>query len=139
MDKLKSTHRLWCVYASFVNQLVLKHKGEFETTRSHVIREYQTYGMTVMEKLYADDEKDRYFHLYHKSGREHAERTQLETELRKMAEMMDKNKGRDITFGKRYEHYFNLTYHEKNGKKCFYGYTRIRIIGARHYKVSKQY
>lgn len=108
--------------ASFVNQLVLRYRGEFETNRSKVIRKYQTYGMTVREKLYVDDEKDRYFHLYHKIGRENAERTQLENELQKMTEMMDKSKGRDIVFGKRYEHYFNLTYHDKNGKKCFYGY-----------------
>jgi transposase len=43
--------------ASFVNGLIMKHKGEFETNRSCAIREYRTYGMTICNKLYADDTK----------------------------------------------------------------------------------
>jgi len=108
--------------ASFVNQVIMEHKGKFETRRSNAIREFMAYGTTVTTKLYADDEKERYFHLYHKTSRENAERTQLEIELRKMAEAMDKCKGRDVTFGKRYEHYFELTFHEKDGVRRFYGY-----------------
>ncbi len=108
--------------ASFVNQLILSHKGEFETKRSCVIREYQTYGMTIMDKLYADDDRDRYFHLYHKVGRENAERTQLETSLQRMAEAMDKYKGKEIEFGNQFAHYYELTYHGKDGVRRFYGY-----------------
>lgn len=108
--------------ASFINQLVLKYKGEFETKRACFIKEYQTYGMTVRNKLYADDDRDRYFHLYHKVSRENAERTQLEAYLQRMTETMDKCKGRGIEFGKQYEHYFGLTYHEKDGVRRFYGY-----------------
>lgn len=108
--------------ASFVNGLIMKHKGEFETNRSCAIAEYRTYGMTICDKLYTDDTKDRYFHLYHKVSRESAERMKLENELQRMEEMMDKNKGKDIDFGKKYEHYYKLTYHEKDGKRKFYGY-----------------
>jgi len=108
--------------ASFINQLVLEYKGKFETKRSCSIKEYQTYGMTIRNKLYVDDEKDRYFHLYHKVSRENAERTQLEVYLQRMTENMDKCKGRIIEFGKQYEHYFELTYHEKDGVRKFYGY-----------------
>lgn len=108
--------------ASFVNGLIMKHKGEFETNRSCAIPEYRTYGMTVCDKLYADDTKDRQFHLYHKVSKESAERMKLENELQRMKEMMDKNKGKDIDFGKKYEHYYKLTYHEKYGKQKFYGY-----------------
>jgi hypothetical protein len=39
-----------------------------------------------------------------------------------MEEMMNKSKGKDIDFGKKYEHYYELTYHEKDGKRKFYGY-----------------
>lgn len=109
--------------ASFVNKLIMGHKGDFETKRSCVIKEYQTYGTTVKSTLYADDTKERYFHLYHKVSRENAERTQLEINLQRMAETMDKAKGKDITFGKQYEQYFKLTYHEQNGVKKFYGYS----------------
>lgn len=35
---------------------------------------------------------------------------------------MEKYKGTEITFSKSYEHYFDLTCHEKNGVRKFYGY-----------------
>lgn len=108
--------------ASFVNGLIMEHKGEFETNRSCAIKEYRTYGMTICDKLYSDDTKDRYFHIYHKVSRESAERAQLENELQCMEEMMNKSKGKDIDFGKKYEHYYKITYHEKDGKRKFYGY-----------------
>ena len=108
--------------ASFVNGLIMDHKGEFETNRNCAIKAFRTYGMTVCDKLYADDTKDRYFHIYHKIDRESAERAQLENELQRMEEMMNKSKGKDIDFGKKYEHYYELTYHEKDGKRKFYGY-----------------
>jgi hypothetical protein len=108
--------------ASFVNGLIMDHKGEFETNRNCAIKAFRTYGMTVCDKLYADDAKDRYFHFFHKVTRESAERAQLENELQRMEEMMNKSKGKDIDFGKKYEHYYELTYHEKDGKRKFYGY-----------------
>jgi len=108
--------------ASFINQMVLEHKGSFETKRANAIREYSTYGMTIRTTLYADDDKERYFHLYHKSSRENAERNQLETNLLRMEEVMEKSKGKEVSFGKQYEHYYDLTYHEKDGCKRFYGY-----------------
>lgn len=50
-----------------VSALVLKHKGSFETDRSCFIRDYRVYGKTVKAKLYADDDRDRFFHVYHSS------------------------------------------------------------------------
>ncbi len=108
--------------ASFVNGLIMEHKGKFETNRTCAIKAFRTYGMTICDKLYADDIKDRYFHIYHKVNRESAERAQLENELQRMEEMMNKSKGKDIDFGKKYEHYYELIYHEKDGKRKFYGY-----------------
>lgn len=121
--------------AAFINGLILEHKGDFETNRSCAIKEYRTYGMTIRDKLYVDDEKDRYFHLYHKVSRENAERTQLENELQRMEEMMDKNKGHDIDFGKKYEHYYELTYNEINGKRKFYGYKEKADVIERELKL----
>lgn len=108
--------------ASFVKNQILSHKGKFETKRACAITQYHTYGITIREKLYTDDTTDQYFHLYYKSARANAERTQLENFLLRMAETMDKGKGRNIEFGKSYEHYYELTYHEKNGVRKFYGY-----------------
>lgn len=121
--------------AAFINGLILEHKGDFETNRSCAIKEYRTYGMTIRDKLYVDDEKDRYFHLYHKVSRENAGRTQLENELQRMEEMMDKNKGHDIDFGKKYEHYYELTYNEINGKRKFYGYKEKADVIERELKL----
>ena len=121
--------------ASFVNEMILENRGEFETRRSCAIKEYRTYGMTVQRTLYADDETTRYFHLYHKVSRENAERIQLENELQRMAEMMDKYKGTDMLFPKRYEHYYKLTYHEKDGQKKFYGYEEREDVIERELKL----
>lgn len=108
--------------ASFVHQLITDHKGEFELKRSCFIKEYLTYGTTIRAKLYTDDEQDSYFHLYHKTSKENAELMQLETMLQRMENTMEKYKGKEITFGSPYEHYFDLTYHEKGGVRKFYGY-----------------
>lgn len=107
---------------SFVNQQILSCKGKFETKRSCYIGEYETYGMTIRSKLYAEDDIGRYFHLYHSIRRESAERTQLENELRRMEEAMNKCKGKETILGKRYMHYYELTYYKKDGKQIFYGY-----------------
>lgn len=108
--------------ASFVNQLILENKQTFETKRVCYIDEYETYGKTIQAKLYADDQVERYFHLYHSIRRESAERTQLENEIRRMEEAMTKCKGKEATLGKDYSHYFELIYHEKDGKQILYGY-----------------
>ena len=89
-------------------------------SREMIVEHEGLYG--IEKKLYTDDTTDRYFHLYYKSARANAERTQLENLLLRMAETMDKGKGRNIEFGKSYEHYYELTYHEKNGVRKFYGY-----------------
>ena len=73
--------------------------------------------MTLQSKLYADDEAERWFHLYHSIRRESAERTHLENELRRMEEAMNKCKGKEAALPKKYTHYYELTCHEKNGKQ----------------------
>ena len=120
---------------SFVNQLILDKKGTFETKRVCYIDEYETYGMTLQSKLYADDEIERWFHLYHSIRRESAERTQLENELRRMEEAMNKLKGKEATLSKKYTHYYELTYHEKNGKQILYGYKEKADVIERELKL----
>src|SRR5665648_182384 len=115
--------------ASFVHQLITDHKGAFELKRSCFIKEYLTYGTTIKAKLYTDDDHDSYFHLYHKTSKENAELIQLETMLQRMEVTMEKYKGKEIAFGSPYEHFFELTYHEKDGVRKFYSYKeRVDII-----------
>lgn len=60
--------------AKLVNRLVLENKGKFEEERKYSIRKHHVYGITVKDKLYPDDEKTRYFHIYHSTGKEHGEK-----------------------------------------------------------------
>jgi len=83
--------------ASFVNELVLEHKGEFEDDRKCNIHKHHVYGMTIKKKLYVDDEKDRYFHIYHSTGKEHGEREALEEMLERL------HKGLEAQYGTNYQ------------------------------------
>jgi hypothetical protein len=101
--------------ASFVNQLVMENSGKFENRRESCIREYQVYGITVKKKLYATDEKERYFHIYHKVLKEGAEREQVETKVERMANFLKKQQGKIVEFGDAYQKYFDLIYYDKDG------------------------
>jgi transposase len=116
--------------ASFVEKIILKHKGSFEKRRACVIPEYQTYGKTIQEKLYADDEKNRYFHIYHKVKKESAERGLLEDKIQRMTEFLKKQEGKSITFGDAYHMYFDIFTHEKNDgtKKFLYAKEKAEVI-----------
>lgn len=100
---------------SFVNQLVMENRGEFENRRECSIREYQVYGITVKKKLYATDEKERYFHIYHKVLKEGAEREQVETKVERMANFLKKQQGKIVEFGDAYQKYFDVIYYDKDG------------------------
>lgn len=116
--------------ASFVEKIILKHKGSFEKKRACVIPEFQAYGKTIQEKLYVDDEKDRYFHIYHKVKKESAERGFLEDKIQKMTEFLKKQEGKSITFGDAYHWYFEIFTHEKNDgtKKFLYAKEKTEVI-----------
>lgn len=115
---------------SFVEKIILKHKGSFEKKRSCVIPEYQAYGKTIQEKLYADDEKDRYFHIYHQVEKESAERELLEDKIQKMTEFLKNQEGSPITFGDAYHWYFEIFTHEKDDgtKKFLYAQEKTEVI-----------
>jgi len=102
-----------------VSSLVMKNRGEFEDDRDCCIRSYRVYGKTVTARLYEDDTRDRFFHIYFNPSKQAAEREQLEATLDKFKTYMDKHKGDDITFSKTYEHYFVLRF-DKNKKFISY-------------------
>jgi transposase len=113
--------------ASFVNQLIIKHKGSFEKKRIHNISEYRVYGMTVKKKLYATDEKDRYFHIYHSIEKESAERNILENRIDEMTKFMKRHANEMREFGAGFERYFELYYDEE--KKTFlFPVEKARVI-----------
>ena len=99
--------------ASMVNELVLEHKGTFESKRVNNIYEYGVYGKTVKHRLYAGDKKERYFHLYHSISKESAERAGIENRLNQMTLYLKKYQNKVKEFGPGFEKYFNLHYDEK--------------------------
>jgi hypothetical protein len=105
--------------ASFVNQMILGHKGTFESKRIHNISEYRVYGKTVKTKLFATDEKERYFHIYKRTNKESAEREKKKKKIEQMKKFMDKHSNTARGFGSGVDKYFELIYDEKQEKFLF--------------------
>lgn len=98
---------------ALVSSLVLENRGKFETKRDSAIRSYKVYGTTVTSRLYEDDMKDRYFHIYYDPSKQAAEREQFEQRIEKLRLFLDKHIGKEEKFGKTYHDYFRLHYNSK--------------------------
>lgn len=96
--------------AKLVNNLVLKNKGRFEEERKCSIRKHHVYGITVKNKLYLDDEKDRYFHIYHSTGKEHGEKEELEEMLERLGKSLRAQYGTDYQLSDAEKEYFDTFY-----------------------------
>ena len=96
--------------AKLVNRLVLENKGKFEEERKYSIRKHHVYGYTVKDKLYPDDENDRYFHIYHSTGKEHGEKEELEELLERMAKCLKGQYGTDYQLSDAEKKYFDTFY-----------------------------
>ena len=95
-----------------VSSLVLEHRNTFETSRANAIRSYRVYGKTVTAKLYEDDSKDRYFHIYYAPGKMSGQREMLEQQIEKYRLFLNKHIGSNQKFSMLYHHYFNLKYNK---------------------------
>ena len=114
IDKNKYTFIIMCKGCrALVSSLVLENRGSFETTREAAIRSYKVYGTTVTAKLYEDDTKDRYFHIYYNPSRQAAEREHFEQRIEKLRQFLDKHIGKEERFGKTYQDLFHLHYDKK--------------------------
>lgn len=71
-----------------VRELVLKSKGIFENDRQNNIRTFKVSGMTVRYKLYTDDEKERYFHIFYSDSKRHLEREEFESKIDQMGKKL---------------------------------------------------
>ncbi len=98
---------------SLVSALVTSKIHTFETSRECSIRTYRVYGTTVKSKLYADDTKDRYVHIYYNPGRQAAEREQLERKIDNWKQFLKRFEGQVLSFGKNITHYFDIYYGKK--------------------------
>lgn len=98
---------------ALVSSLVLENYGKFETKRESAIRSYKVYGTTVPGRLYEDDTKERYFHIYYNPAKQATEREHLEQRIEKLRQFLDKHIGKKEKFGKTYQNYFRLLYDKK--------------------------
>lgn len=87
-------------------------KGSFEEDRAKSIRKYHVYGVTVKDKLYASDDRDRYFHVFYSSYKAAHEREKVELDIDRKARILKKAQGKAVEFGKEYHKYFDLVYNE---------------------------
>ncbi len=99
--------------AKLVNRLILENKGRFEEERKYSIRKHHVYGITVKDKLYLDDEKDRYFHIYHSTGKEHGEKEELEEMLERLGKGLRAQYGTDYLLSDAEKYYFDTFYDSK--------------------------
>ena len=114
IDKNDYTFIIMCKGCkALVSSLILKTRGTFETKRESAIRSYKVYGITVAEKLYEDDERNRYFHIYYNPSKQAAEREHLEQRIEKLRQFLEKHIGKEEKFGKTYQDYFHLHYNRK--------------------------
>jgi transposase len=97
-----------------VSSIVEKNLHTFETDRDCSIRAYKVYGKTVFGRLYEDDVRDRYFHIYFNPSRQAGEREKLEQMLDKYKLMFKKHEGMEACFGKPCEEFFTLKYDRKH-------------------------
>ena len=99
--------------ARLVNDTVEKVRGTFENDRDCFVREYKAYGTTVRQKLYDDDTRERYFHIFHRVEREYREHAALEENLEKLNRYLERFENSVVQIPDVVEYYFDLTFDRK--------------------------
>ena len=100
---------------ALVCDTVNSKRNTFETKRVCLIRPYMIYGITTKRKLYRDDNKERYFHIFFNSADLYKEREQLEEKIESYCQFINKSKGKPIKFNNSYTRFFNFFY-DKDGQ-----------------------
>lgn len=101
-----------------VSSLIGTILGNFETKRDCSIRSYRVYGTTIREKIYPEDKKDQYFHIFYNPSKQAAEREQLEIKIDRYKEFIRKHMGTEQKFGKTYQEYFEFSYNKDGLLLC---------------------
>lgn len=115
---------------SLVHEIVTANKGRFEDDYSKNIRGCKVYGMTVHQKLFPSDEKDRYFHIYYSDSKKASEKGELTGKIARLAKYFKKHQNQAVHFDRALEHYFDLIYwHEgQKDEKFLYAREKTDVI-----------
>lgn len=113
-----------------VNELILSEKGTFEESRANSIRAYKVSGKTVKHMLYANDSKDRYFHIYFSEKKQASEREELESKIDRMSKKLKEWEGQPIKLGGDFVKYFDLIYYHEGmpDEKFMMGIEKTDVI-----------
>ena len=106
------------------SEIVTANKGKFEDDYSKNIRGYKVYGMTVHQKLFPSDEKDRHFHLFYSDSKKASEKNALTSKIEKLAKYFKKHQNQSIHFDQALSHYFDLIYWHEGEKDEKFMYAR---------------
>ncbi len=113
-----------------VRELILQVCGTFEDDRRNSIRSYKISGTTIKTRLYADDEKERYIHVYFNDSKKKAERENFEDKIDRMGKKLKACMGESIRPGGEYKKYFDLVYWHpgEEDEKFMSGIERTDVI-----------
>ena len=113
-----------------VSEVVLENRGTFEDNRKNSIRAYKVSGTTIRRKLYADDRKERYFHIYYSDGKKQSEREEFEEKIDRMGKKLKECMGLPIRPGGDFIKYFDLVFwHEgREDEKFMSGIEKTDVI-----------
>ncbi len=100
---------------SFVSSLVMANRRTFEDSWHNHIKGYDVYGKTIASKLYADDEKVRYIHIYYSAEQDSKQRSEIEVKLQKIEKILQKYRGKCAELPKEFFDYYQLYTSTKTG------------------------
>jgi len=113
--------------ATFVNELIAKHKGSFEENWQNAIPEFDTFGKTVPTFMYQSDSRKRYFHIYYSNVRKTAETKALSERIGALKNYLLAHTNKKVKFGSAYEKYFYLHY-DKDGETFLLPEEKLDVI-----------
>lgn len=98
-----------------IEELIKQKKGTFEDSYRYAIRRQGISGITCERKLYPQDDKNRFFHLFFSPARYTGDRMQLDNKLEDMNKTFARCVGRVVDWSSDYKTYFDITC-DKHGR-----------------------
>jgi len=99
-----------------INKQVRLARGSFESHWTYHIPEFDVYGKTVQEYVYAGDSKKRRIHIYFDAGKAAKERSKFEAKIQEMQKYLAKQQDTKHEFNDTFKTFFHLHYNKETGK-----------------------
>ena len=97
---------------ALVAELVDELHGTFETHCENALRTHHLHGTTKKRKLFQEDDKERYFHVFFNPMKMALERQELDDILTQMQKSINQCIGMEVEFSAPHTDYFNFVYDE---------------------------